>query len=299
MNGGSDWTDIQAKLLGAFVGFGVLSLILIYLFVPETKLAAAGKKGKRNINYLSLEELNHIFKVYTRDFIRWQLFEVLPYEVEIFKYIIGMRKDKPQLEVLHRWAEDRRENAESGDDGDGGSQRRNSGDSEMEQVQRAYNQAPDDSRRGGQGRARNQQNRMSREEIRRVNDTEDTIAQLPPPTPQFQESERAGSIDWDPNTHPDPDSFSSPPRSRAGPDEAESTVARPSENRPSRESERAPFGQAEDSGQAAQGVRSRVETTEPHDDDSPQSSSPQIRRKPVPPRSSSSDYEVRDSSDGE
>ncbi len=219
LNGGSDWTQIQAKLLGAFVGFGILSLLLIYFFVPETKMAAKGKKSTRTIYYISLEELNHIFKVYTRDFIRWQLTKVLPYEVEIIKYIIGVRKEKPKLEPLYRWSKNYREgegdpNAANG--GDRGSRAGTQSRNEVSEVLQVSNPGPNDSGREHERRQGSRHNEGRSNGSRQVSASDDRrTTQLSPPNPSYHEAERAGSIDRDPNLHLSPDTVPPGPRSQA------------------------------------------------------------------------------------
>lgn len=202
----ADWGNRQAQLLGAFVCFATLSFLLIFFFVPETKLAASGRKSVRSINYISLEELNHIFKVHTRDFIRWQLTKVLPYQWEIVKYLLGVGKvegqtrEKPRLEVMHIWAEDRRDNKD-GNEGDGTELRSipNSTRGDVNEVQRAYNPSPNDRRRVIHIRGP-----LEADEIRRVPDEGDG-SDLGLPNPPYQDTERAGSIDWDPSEHPSPE----------------------------------------------------------------------------------------------
>lgn len=95
------WQHLQAKLLGAFVGFIVLAFILIFCLVPETN-AAATAKGRRTLSYMSLEELNHIFKVRTIDFINYQFKHAIPWAVKRVGYCVGLC-DRPHLEVMHFW----------------------------------------------------------------------------------------------------------------------------------------------------------------------------------------------------
>jgi hypothetical protein len=51
---------------GAYAGFNVIALILIFFFVPETK-------------QLTLEELDQVFNVKTGDYARYQSGTVLPH----------------------------------------------------------------------------------------------------------------------------------------------------------------------------------------------------------------------------
>lgn len=68
----------QSSLLGVFVGFNILSLLLIFFFVPETAGATLGKQAG-SLNYISLEELNYIFGVSTAKHIAYQLKHVVPW----------------------------------------------------------------------------------------------------------------------------------------------------------------------------------------------------------------------------
>lgn len=191
MQGEMDWGVRQAKLLGAFVGFGFLSFLLIFFFVPETKLAAAGKKSRRAINYISLEELNHIFKMRTRDFIRYQFLEVLPYEFEILKYLIGRRKDMPTLPVPWIWAQDDDDDASSSSN-----PRQTRTGSDLNRIQQEYNPGANDRRNNPQ-----QPQYAHQDRLRAVGNSDDDLRL---PEPPFHR-ERAGSIDWDPSEHPSTD----------------------------------------------------------------------------------------------
>lgn len=68
----------QSSLLGIFVGLNVLSLLLIFFFVPETAGATLGKE-EGSLNYISLEELNYIFGVSTIKHISYQLRHMVPW----------------------------------------------------------------------------------------------------------------------------------------------------------------------------------------------------------------------------
>lgn len=68
----------QSSLLGVFVGFNILSFLLIFFFVPETAGATLGKQ-EGSLNYISLEELNYIFGVSTAKHIAYQLKHVMPW----------------------------------------------------------------------------------------------------------------------------------------------------------------------------------------------------------------------------
>ena len=68
----------QSSLLGIFVVLNVLSLLLIFFFVPETAGATLGKKDG-SLSYISLEELNYIFGVSTLKHISYQLKHMVPW----------------------------------------------------------------------------------------------------------------------------------------------------------------------------------------------------------------------------
>jgi hypothetical protein len=193
LQGETNWAVRQAKLLGTFVAFGFLSFLLIYFFVPETKVAASGKKSRRTINYISLEELNNIFKLRTRDHIRYQIFEVLPYELEILKYLIGRRKTMPKLQLPWIWAQD-----SDDDDSDTSEPRQTRTGSDVNRVQQEYNPGPNDWRRDD---SQPQNAHQNGDGVRAVEDLEDG-EQLP--NPPFLRN-RAGSLDWDPSEHPSPE----------------------------------------------------------------------------------------------
>ena len=107
------WRHLQAKLLGAFAGFTVLSFLLIFFLVPETN-AAATEKGKRTMSYMSLEELNHIFKIETWSFINYQVRHATPWAVRSVGHLLRLC-DKPHLEVMHFWASEKEEKDKKGD----------------------------------------------------------------------------------------------------------------------------------------------------------------------------------------
>ncbi|KAL7932499.1 MFS general substrate transporter [Trichoderma chlorosporum] len=68
--------------LGLFSGLNVVAFILVFLLVEETKRR-------------TLEELDHVFAVSKRKFIRFQLFEYLPWLIQ--RYIYGNPKPRPEL----------------------------------------------------------------------------------------------------------------------------------------------------------------------------------------------------------
>ncbi len=59
------------------------------------------------VNYISLEELNHIFNVRTWLLIKYQTTHVVPYAYKTIMYSLGIEKEKPTLEVMYYWAETR------------------------------------------------------------------------------------------------------------------------------------------------------------------------------------------------
>ncbi|OTA89268.1 hypothetical protein M434DRAFT_79571 [Hypoxylon sp. CO27-5] len=74
--------------LGLFAGLNFLALVLVFLFVEETKRR-------------SLEDLDLIFAVKKRDFVRHQVTKYLPW---FFRhYFLGYRKEKPSLYVDLIW----------------------------------------------------------------------------------------------------------------------------------------------------------------------------------------------------
>ncbi|KAF2023401.1 MFS general substrate transporter [Setomelanomma holmii] len=69
----------ESRLLGIFTGLNVLSLILIFFFVPETAGATLGSDDDQGLNYISLEELNYIFNVKTTKHIIYQVTVMVPW----------------------------------------------------------------------------------------------------------------------------------------------------------------------------------------------------------------------------
>lgn len=74
--------------LGLFAGLNVLAFVLVYLFVEETKRR-------------SLEDLDLIFAVKKRDFVRYQVTRYLPWFIH--HYILGRHVEKPSLYVDLIW----------------------------------------------------------------------------------------------------------------------------------------------------------------------------------------------------
>ncbi|UNI17455.1 hypothetical protein JDV02_003796 [Purpureocillium takamizusanense] len=72
----------QAGSLGLFAALNVLALVLVFLLVEETKRR-------------SLEDLDHIFAVSKRDFMRFQVTEILPWFLG--KVLLRNKTKRPQL----------------------------------------------------------------------------------------------------------------------------------------------------------------------------------------------------------
>ncbi|KAL7813184.1 MFS general substrate transporter [Trichoderma aethiopicum] len=72
----------ESGALGLFSGLNVVALVMVFLLVEETKRH-------------TLEELDHIFAVSKRKFMRFQLCEYLPWLVRY--YIFGSKKPRPEL----------------------------------------------------------------------------------------------------------------------------------------------------------------------------------------------------------
>ncbi|KAL7782515.1 MFS general substrate transporter [Trichoderma ceciliae] len=72
----------ETGALGLFSGLNVLALVMVFLLVEETKRH-------------TLEELDHIFAVSKRKFMRFQLFEYLPWLVRY--YLFGSSRPRPEL----------------------------------------------------------------------------------------------------------------------------------------------------------------------------------------------------------
>ncbi|KHO01020.1 sugar transporter [Metarhizium album ARSEF 1941] len=72
----------QKGSMGIFAGLNVVAFVMVFLFVEETKQR-------------SLEELDHIFAVSKRDFMRFKLTRYLPWVVG--KYVFRMERDEPRL----------------------------------------------------------------------------------------------------------------------------------------------------------------------------------------------------------
>lgn len=76
----------ESRLLGIFTGLNVCALILIFFLVPETAGATLGSDEAQGLNYISLEELNYIFNVKTRDHVSYQVRVMLPWAWDMAKW---------------------------------------------------------------------------------------------------------------------------------------------------------------------------------------------------------------------
>jgi hypothetical protein len=99
-------------------------MLLIFFLVPETAGASVSKEHGK-LSYMSLEELNYIFGVRTRDHLKYQFEEVLPWVGKMVVYywhIIVLRQQglkKPFLEKMYYWvAVKQEESCESEEKGD-------------------------------------------------------------------------------------------------------------------------------------------------------------------------------------
>ena len=103
------WLIRQARLVGAFTAFCFASLVLIFFFVPETKLATAREDDdKRVLNYISLEELNQIFSVRTKDCWTYYAKHVGARTINNILYHLRLRHGWLPIEgSMHFWSEKR------------------------------------------------------------------------------------------------------------------------------------------------------------------------------------------------
>lgn len=86
----------QMKLLSYFVVLNIVSMVLNFCFVRETQ-GLVFQQQERSLNYLSLEEVNSVFDVKTKDHFAYQCREVTPY---VFKWLGWVMRfglgDKPE-----------------------------------------------------------------------------------------------------------------------------------------------------------------------------------------------------------
>lgn len=79
----------ESRLLGIFTILNVFALILIFFLVPETAGATLGSDDTQGLNYISLEELNYIFNVKTRDHVSYQVRVMVPWAWDVLKWKFG------------------------------------------------------------------------------------------------------------------------------------------------------------------------------------------------------------------
>ncbi|KAL2811300.1 hypothetical protein BJX63DRAFT_433454 [Aspergillus granulosus] len=71
---------------GFYAGLNVIALVMIFFWVPETKQR-------------TLEELDYIFAIQTRTFMRYQLFQALPWWIK--RYVFFQKNAR--LEPLYKF----------------------------------------------------------------------------------------------------------------------------------------------------------------------------------------------------
>jgi hypothetical protein len=79
----------ESRLLGIFTVLNIVALVMIFFLVPETAGATLGSDAEQGLNYISLEELNYIFNVRTRDHVSYQVRVMVPWAWEISKWKVG------------------------------------------------------------------------------------------------------------------------------------------------------------------------------------------------------------------
>jgi MFS family permease len=101
----------ESRLLGIFTALNVCALILIFFLVPETAGATLGSDEAQGLNYISLEELNYIFNVKTRDHVSYQVRVMLPWAWEMARWKFGRaigKRDEERPEdpyPLYMWVQ--------------------------------------------------------------------------------------------------------------------------------------------------------------------------------------------------
>lgn len=73
------------RLLAIFIGFNILAVVLIFLFVPETA-GVVVRKEDGHLNYMKLEDLNYIFSESTSKHVSYQVGQMLPYAVKMVRW---------------------------------------------------------------------------------------------------------------------------------------------------------------------------------------------------------------------
>lgn len=104
-------------MLGVFVVLNVVQFLLVFFLVPETNGAAT--EDRRTINHMSLEELDHIFEVCTRDFIGYQWHEARPWGLKTAGSKLRLCAAPDSLEVMHVYASHRHKPDEAGNSSEG------------------------------------------------------------------------------------------------------------------------------------------------------------------------------------
>ncbi|KAH3933506.1 hypothetical protein HBI25_115120 [Parastagonospora nodorum] len=95
----------ELRLLGIFTVLNVLALIMIFFLVPETAGATLGSQDS-HVNYISLEELNYIFNVKTREHIRYQVRVMVPWAWDVVKWKVTGKGEKPEDPYpLYTWVQ--------------------------------------------------------------------------------------------------------------------------------------------------------------------------------------------------
>jgi hypothetical protein len=74
----------ESRLLAIFTALNTLAFLLIFFLVPETAGATLGS-STTGLNYISLEELNYIFSVKTRDHVSYQVRVMVPWAWEMVR----------------------------------------------------------------------------------------------------------------------------------------------------------------------------------------------------------------------
>ncbi|KAH0555841.1 hypothetical protein GP486_006211 [Trichoglossum hirsutum] len=98
----------QSRTLALFAGLNALAFILIFFLVPETAGAMLGTE-QGSLNYISLEELNYIFGVKTREHMKYQVETVVPWAWHY--YVLRRPEDRQNNspELLYTWVRSRTE----------------------------------------------------------------------------------------------------------------------------------------------------------------------------------------------
>ena len=185
---GPQWLSAQAKLCGGFVGSATCSLILIYFFVPETKVATTWEDEKRTVSYISLEELNQIFQVTIGDCIRYHVY-VTGYYIARTLSQLHLRKEPDPIEhSMHYWAKVERPKAKQAEADNNSSEHTLSSPSDQERSDEREGARPDtggsslgaaSGRNRSQGRRRSAAQESFRQSARAQPSNPDMIRPIP------------------------------------------------------------------------------------------------------------------------